>query len=125
MEKAYLVADKYGYEYGGLFFGETPGKAKLEYLYEQGYDNDFSFTDLYAYREPWADKYGDRDKIPITEWLDHNFFVYCKFCDKSIDQDCLDAVVIDDKYAICADCIVEHPELQGRAQTIREIFEEE
>lgn len=123
MNKAYLIADKYGLEYGSIFFAETPGKAKLEYLYENG--DDFSFTDLYAERAPWADRYGDIEKIPITVWLDHGFFVYCKFCDKAITDDCTDSVVIDNKYAVCSECISKHPELYRKSKTIGEIFGED
>lgn len=112
IDKAYSLYDKCGYECLGIYFGETVGKAKENCLEIGNYWGEIDFVDLRATREPWADKYGDPDKIPDIEYLLHGYIVKCVFCDYDIDEGTFGAVVIFGKCCVCEDCIKEHTEFK-------------
>lgn len=69
--KAYCFANAADYDVDDLSetvtFAETPGRAKQDFSMENG----IPFKDIRVQRLPWADKYGDVDKIPVKEWFDH------------------------------------------------------
>lgn len=65
--KAYVFANASDYDVDDLSetvtFAESPGKAKQDFSMENG----IHYKDIRAQRLPWADKYGDVDKIPVKE----------------------------------------------------------
>lgn len=77
--KAYLVSDKDYYNSTAVKWAETPGKAKSNTLYDDGFEN-CEYTELRAERAPYFDKYADSKKIPIKELLERGWWFYCNNC---------------------------------------------
>lgn len=84
--KAYCFANAADYDADDISkeitFAETPGKAKQNFSMING----IHYKDIRVRRVPWADKYGDVDKIPIKEWLDHGWHFTCNTCGKMIED---------------------------------------
>lgn len=84
--KAYVFANASDYDVDDLSetvtFAESPGKAKQDFSMENG----IHYKDIRVQRLPWADKYGDVDKIPVKEWFDHGYHFTCNICGKTIED---------------------------------------
>ena len=112
--KAYIFANVADYDVDDLSetvtFAETPGKAKQDFSMENG----IPFKDIRVQRIPWADKYGDVDKIPVKEWLDHGWHFTCNICGAMIE----DAInfYINNKGFCCKKCFDEWEEEKWEKQ---------
>ena len=84
--KAYIFGNAAYYDIDDLSetvtFAETPGKAKQDFSMING----IHYKDNRVCRIPWADKYGDVDKIPVKEWFDHGYHFTCNICGKTIED---------------------------------------
>ncbi len=84
--EAYCFANAADYDVDDLSetvtFAETPGKAKQDFSMENG----IPFKDIRVQRIPWADKYGNVDKIPVKEWFDHGYHFTCNICGATIED---------------------------------------
>lgn len=95
--KAYAWDDE---DYGGSYFvwTTTPGKAKALLAAE----HDREFTEMRVYRVPWADKYGEKKKIPAKELLSHGWWLSCSNCGTRVQNDT--ATVLDEVEVLCDEC---------------------
>ena len=100
--KAYVFSNAADYDVDDLSetvtFAETPGKAKQDFSMENG----IRYKDIRVQRLPWADKYGDVDKIPVKEWFDHGYHFTCNTCGAQIED--IADFYINDKGYCCKKC---------------------
>lgn len=113
--KAYIVSDKWNDAGSIIVWAETSGKAKVEALRNDIFDN-YEFTEMRVNRIKDFDKYAESKKVPIQELLNRCWWFCCCECLKEhLDQDSIDngeAFIINsderDDFVlgtiICADC---------------------
>lgn len=86
-----------------IVYAETAGKARSEIA--DSNDSGLRFTEIRVYRAPWADEYGDWNKIPPEVLLDHGWYLPCCCCGKyAVDDE--DVTVVGGK-VYCRDCYKE------------------
>lgn len=105
--KAYVWDDKYHGE-SHVVWAATQGKAKALLAAE----HDREFTEMRVSRVPWADKYGEKKKIPAKELLSHGWELNCTNCGKVVRNGT--ATVLDEVEVLCDECAKDWNEKRGK-----------
>ncbi len=95
--KAYGWDDE-DYDESHVVWATTQGKAKALLAAE----HDREFTEMRVYRVPWADKYSDSKRIPVKEFLNNGWWLYCSNCGTRVQNDT--ATVVSEVEVLCDEC---------------------